>query len=88
MSVSETFNTSTLVVSAVRIAADRVVVIPAYCVCCLPLKFSFSMITLPPADSKQLGNALIVPVGVGAVVPTPTLISNVFKDAFLIIKSP
>ena len=62
------------------------VVIPAYVVCCLPLRFSFSVITFPPADTKPWGNTFIVPEGSGAVVPTPTLISKELSaSVFLII---
>ena len=47
------------------------------------------MTTLPPADAYPKGNTLIVPVAVGAIVPTPTFISKVLSvSVFLTIKSP
>ena len=84
-----TFKISTSDVVAVRIEDEIVVVIPAYVDCCLPLRFSFSMTTLPPADAYPRGSALIVPEAVGLTVPTPTLISKVLSAlVFLTIKSP
>ena len=38
-------------VDLVAIAAERVVVIPAYSEICLPARFSLSIETLPPADA-------------------------------------
>ncbi len=65
-----------LSVDLVEIAAERVVVIPAYSAICLPARFSLSTETLPPADAYPNLYAYIVPSASGAVVPTPTLTLN------------
>ena len=84
--------------TASDIAADKVVVIPAYRDCILPFKLSFSMVGMPSLDTNPSRNANIDEpaatttgplVGASVVAPAPILTENCVALTFLVtIKLP